>query len=339
MLKNAPRVSDCDYSWWYFDGVSDDGRFSCVAIFLVGSVFSPSLAARLRRGEAVNAREHVAVNLAVYERGRPRVWVMSEYAAPPLANAPSSGSGAGEPTGERLTIGTSTLSRSGASARIDFEERSAPFLVALTGRGSRVAGTLALDASAAPLPRVAIDDDHDWQAVMPRARLRLRLDEPRISFDGVGYHDVNRGRRRLERSFKSWSWARFHDGNRTLITYGVRKRDGGSRAFFAEARDDGGSNTDDTVTDATLDDGPPRAAGWGLSLPSRVSLTAARGDRAPLVVTPSRIWDVSPFYARYAATLGDGARTLDGIGEHLDLDRFSAPSIQFLLRFKTRRAR
>ncbi len=44
----------------------------------------------------------------------------------------------------------------------------------------------------------------------------------------------------------------------------------------------------------------------------------------------------TPFYARYRALLDVDGRTLTGIGEHLDLDRFAHPFVQFLLRFKTR---
>ena len=51
-----------------------------------------------------------------------------------------------------------------------------------------------------------------------------------------------------------------------------------------------------------------------------------------------RIRESSPFYARYLGALSEnGAPLARGVGEHLDLDRFRARGIQFLLRFKTRR--
>ncbi|HEY2743863.1 MAG TPA: carotenoid 1,2-hydratase, partial [Polyangia bacterium] len=60
------------YAWWYFDAVSDDGARALTAIFFIGSVFSPSWAARVRRGENPRAEEHLGVNLALYERGKKR---------------------------------------------------------------------------------------------------------------------------------------------------------------------------------------------------------------------------------------------------------------------------
>ena len=55
--------------------------------------------------------------------------------------------------------------------------------------------------------------------------------------------------------------------------------------------------------------------------------------------TPTRFLESAPFYARYAARLGEGPDTTrsTGVGEFLDLDRFADRGIQFLLRFKTRR--
>ena len=89
------------YAWWYFDAVSDDGERALTAIFFIGSVFSPDYAARLRRGETARAEEHLGVNLALYERGKKRAWVMSEHGAGALG-----GVGEGGPT-----IADSTIER------------------------------------------------------------------------------------------------------------------------------------------------------------------------------------------------------------------------------------
>jgi hypothetical protein len=74
--------------------------------------------------------------------------------------------------------------------------------------------------------------------------------------------------------------------------------------------------------------------GWGLRMPERVSV-----DRGRMAARRLRLLDVAPFYARYEAILEEEGRpSLRGIGEHLDLDRFRHPGLQFLLRFKTRRS-
>jgi carotenoid 1,2-hydratase len=327
-LSDYAHVAPGGYAWWYFDAVSDDERYACACIFFIGSVFSPDYAARLRRGERARAEEHLAVNLAVYERGRPRLWVMSEYGAAALGPV-----GAGGPR-----IGRSGIERAGdGKLSIAIDERSAPFLVALTGSGNRVAGTLELEPLGPSLAPVELGptgsgERHVWHAIAPRARFRLRLERPRLAFEGVGYHDVNAGSARLENAFASWSWARFHQRDRTVVGYAVRPRQAPSTGFIADASDAGTRRID-----SALSDGPPRHAGWGLTLPEHFTLTPA--DSAPLTCTPTRLWDAAPFYARYAATLSDGKQQLVGMGEHLDLERFARPGVQFLLRFKTRRAR
>jgi carotenoid 1,2-hydratase len=345
-LFDYANVPPGGYAWWYFDAVSDDGRYACACIFFIGSVFSPDYAARLRRGERVRAEEHLAVNLAVYECGRPRLWVMSEYGAAALG--PCDGGGP--------RIAKSAITRgSDGTLTITIDDATAPFLVALSGRGRRVLGTLTLTPLGPSLPPVTLTPDatgeqapksasassaasrgetapHVWHALAPRARFRLRLERPHLAFDGIGYHDVNAGPTRLEDAFASWSWARFHDRDRTVVAYAVRDRQARPSGFIAEASDAGTRRVA-----AALSDGPPRRAGWGLVLPTRFTLTPDGG--VPRICTPTELWDAAPFYARYAATLDEDGRRLDGMGEHLDLERFSGRGIQFLLRFKTRRAR
>jgi carotenoid 1,2-hydratase len=339
-LSDYAAVAPGGYAWWYFDAVSDDGRYACACIFLVGSVFSPDYAARIRRGERARAEEHLGVNLAVYERDRPCLWVMSEHGEGALGGVGGGG----------LRIAGNGIERSSdGKLTIAIDDETAPFLVALAGRGRRVAGTIELEPLGPSLPPVPLlpgggasdgsggeGERHVWHVVAPRARFRLRLERPRLAFEGIGYHDINAGNARLERAFASWSWARCHDRNRTVIGYAVRARGGATGGFIAEASDRAVG-----CREAGLSDGAARRAGWGLSIPSQFTLTA--GDGARLVCTPTRIWDVAPFYARYAATFDEGrdgvGGAIDGMGEHLDLGRFDRRGIQFLLRFKTRRAR
>src|SRR5579864_269503 len=73
------------YAWWYFDALSDDGVHAFTAIFFIGSVFSPLYAARIRSGEVPSATDHLGINVALYQNGRPTCWVMSEYGAEHLA--------------------------------------------------------------------------------------------------------------------------------------------------------------------------------------------------------------------------------------------------------------
>lgn len=316
------------YAWWYFDALSDDGARALTAIFFVGSVFSPDYAARVRRGETARAEEHVGVNLALYERGKKRAWVMSEYGEAALG-----------PIGEAgPRIGGSTIERTAAGYKIEIHERSAPFLVTLAGIGARVDGVIEIEPHApavAPVELTSDGDRHLWHVMVPRARVRVRFDRPAFAFDGLGYHDINAGEGRLERAFSSWSWARFHDADRTTIVYATHERSGAARACVVAARDDEPA----AVRPATLlPEGERVRLPWGLRMPRWF---AVDDNGRTLRCQPTRMLESAPFYARYAARLGDGATQgstpVTGVGEYLDLDRFRDRGVQFLLRFKMRR--
>jgi carotenoid 1,2-hydratase len=319
------------YAWWYFDAVSDDGARALTAIFFIGSVFSPDYAARVRRGEPARAEEHLGVNLALYEHGRKRAWVMSEHPAAALG-----GVGEGGPR-----IGASGIEPMPAGGlRVTIAEHTAPFLVTLAKIGARVEGTIEIEPLGPPIDPVELHADNDvrhlWHVLMRRARVRVRFDRPDFRFDGVGYHDVNAGDGRLERAFRSWSWARFHHGERTTIVYATHERAGAARAWVVDARDD---QRTAARTAALLPEGERRRAPWGLWVPRWF---AVDDNGRTLRATPTRILEAAPFYTRYAAQLAEGTgvpRVIDstGVGEFLDLDRFSDRAVQFLLRFKMRR--
>jgi len=320
------------YAWWYFDAVSDDGARALTAIFFIGSVFSPDYAARIRRGERPRAEEHLGVNLALYERGKKRAWVMSEHGASALGGVgdggPRIGGSSIEPVGSGLGPG---------GLRVTIRERSAPFFVSIAGIGARVEGTIDVEPLASPLEPVELHAEngvrHLWHVLMRSARVRVRFSRPDYRFDGVGYHDINAGDGRLERAFRSWSWARFHDAQgkeaRTTIVYATHERSGSARAWVVDARDDEHAAARPA---ALLPEGERRRAPWGLWVPRWF---AVDDEGRTLRCTPTRILEAAPFYTRYAARLNDVTRST-GVGEFLDLDRFSDRGIQFLLRFKMR---
>jgi carotenoid 1,2-hydratase len=312
------------YAWWYFDALSDDGERGFTAIFFRGSVFSPSYASRMRRGLAPSADEHLGVNLALYARGRQVAWVMSEYGARELGRADAGGLAIAGSSIERLPSG---------GLRVHIRERSAPFFAALGRLGTRIAGTVELEPLARPIGATAlIGSDgrkHEWQVPMPRARVRVAMERPAFSFEGTGYHDLNRGDGRLEAAFSRWSWARFHpaERERTVILYSVRDRRGAPWALHVDT-----AQADVPRPMDASHDGPLRRAPWGLTLPRWFSV----GDH--LRCTPHDLLEAAPFYARYTGELTDGdGRVARGVGEYLDLDRFRGRGTQFLLRFKTRK--
>lgn len=300
------------YRWWYVDGLSDDGRRGFTAIFLVGSVFSPWLNARARRGEAVLPVEHLGVHLALYEDERQVGWTMAEYPATRLDSDERS-----------LSIGDCHLRfADDGSLEGEVSTRSAPVFWSGLGLGRALRGRfrLAPGTSKPPAVELARAPDgatHHWQVKTQSAAFAVEFERPGFSFEGRGYHDGNWGHGRLEEAFTRWSWARFSDGDDARILYAVEPRVGGPRGFLVERERV-------RTYDAIHGDGVP--TGWGLVSPTSFSV----GEHRSNVV---RWLDRTPFYARYVAEL-EGKQ---GVGEFLDLDRFQRGGVQILLRWRAQR--
>jgi len=308
------------YAWWYVDAVSDDGNRALAAIFFIGSVFSPSYAAACRRGPAPPAEDYLGVNLALYDRGRRVAWVMSEYPSPRL-----------QATTEHLQIADSHISVGDGTLQISLDEKTAPWGLALVGVGRRIRGSIVVTPECDPISGVELGEGsgHRWEVPIPRGRIQVRLSG--FDFDGTAYHDTNRGDGRLESTLSRWSWARFHGRSRLTVLYTTLDKAGQRTSVLVDAKDGDPALKRAPVIVPDGPVGPMTKPGWGLELPSGFSVDGGR-----VGCDVSQILDVAPFYARYLATLRGGGV---GIGEHLDLDRFSRRGLQFLLRFMTRRAR
>jgi len=303
-------VPDGGYRWWYLDATSDDGRHALTAIVFIGSVFSPWYTFARRRRGAVPALEHCAVNVALY--GPSARWAMTERAASSVrADATS------------LSIGRSRLDLATDVWRLDVDERAAP-------SGRRLRGTIEVDAGRPQVPAMTLDaaGQHHWQPVRPQTRLRVRMEDPALSWEGTAYVDTNRGDVPLEHTFATWHWSRAHatDGS-TLIRYDVVERNSGVPAA--------------SRTLSIAPDGALRVAPDG----ERHELAPTRWFR---MARPTRLRDGAravdlctfedtPFYSRshFHECIGDERHSV--VHESLDMRRFTHPAVQCLLPFRTPR--
>ena len=315
------------YAWWYLDAISDDGRYGLVLILFLGSVFSPRYA-RARReaagaGAGVDPLTHAAVNFAIYPltagpgRGA-KLWSFNE-------------GGPVERSREHLQIGATRMQwrDAGRELVVDLAEHSTHFF---GRRGAPLRARLRLTPATIFAPRVELDSwrerpRHRWYPVAPHARVEFELEAPALRFSGSGYHDVNEGDEGLEQGFASWNWSRCELGEESVISYDVVAPSGQARAQawrFAPA----------TQTISTLDadalgpDAPLPTSRW------RVPRSVRGGIGAPRLL--STLED-TPFYSRNLVELGlDGARR-HAVHESVDLRRYAAPWVQFLLPFKISR--
>jgi carotenoid 1,2-hydratase len=270
----------------------------------VGSVFSPWYFAR--RGAGARAEDHAAVNVILYRAGADR-WAFTERPASALTRA-----------ADHVTIGPSSLSWSGDALTLRFEERVVPW------RG-RLRGTLTLrpelvDGTPLPLDPAG---QHRWCPIAPRARVEVVLDEPALRFTGDGYLDANHGDGPLDEAFRRWWWARAVGADDAVLLYEAEARDGSSTRL---ARRYVGGAVE--VIDAGALAALPTT---GYRIPRQIRSDA--GTRPALV----RTFEDTPFYARSQVGLTVGGRPYDAVHEALDLDRFRAAWVRFLLPFRIRR--
>ncbi len=157
---------------------------------------------------------------------------------------------------------------------------------------------------------------------MPVMRVEVNMESPSLRWRGHGYLDTNSGIRALEDDFKGWSWTRREDEHHSDVTYSITLRDGIRRAASVRFSDS-----------APIEE---------LPLPNTVSLKPGlwrvRRD-ACCGETPRILRDLedTPFYTR--SILTDTAFKGDTMHEFLDLDRFQASWVRFLLPFRMPRVR
>ncbi len=319
-VKGAIPTEPGAYAWWYFDALSDDGRSALVAIFFVGSVFSPYYAARLRRGERPAPSEHVAVNLAIYRAGQRPWWVFSEYDARRL-DARARGMGVASSSFERSDGGQIVIRiddvRVGTRGRTLGEIRLAP---------SGAAGIAPSDVD------LAGRGAHRWRCPVPHARVRAAFTSPAFTFEGSGYHDFNAGDEPPGQALASWSWGRAHFGDRTRVFFDTRGHDGARTHLTFDTR----SGRTSTPLPPRVE--RPRLGSWLLPVPD--VFDAGLDDRgARMHLGAMRPLERAPFYQRFVAPFPRPSRVGEvlGMGEHVDFTRFANPVVARMIALRLAR--
>lgn len=226
------------YEWWYFDAVTDDERYSIVAIWFSGFPFSPYYLKRLREWRQNGAKqseslpnplEHSAFNFSLYADGVEILNFIKEGDAT-LFEASSE-----KPYArfERNWFEYDEL-RNRFALRLDFE---------MPARKKRVKAELYF------APKMELDDDlgelssgegeHSWILVAPSMNVRGRIyvwdglknDARDIAFRGSGYHDHNFGRAPMDAHIENWYWGRAHSKKRDLVYYIISYKDQSREPF------------------------------------------------------------------------------------------------------------
>jgi carotenoid 1,2-hydratase len=304
-------VAPGGYAWWYVDALSDCGRYALTVIAFVGSVFSPWYA-RARRGGQADPMQHCAINVALHGPDGP-VWVFNER--PRQAR---------HRHGEHFELGgASRIGWEGDELVIHLDEATRPFFQRMVGR---LRGTIRLQPQSLPGHTVGLDAAgmQRWHCVAPHARVKVDLAQPELRFRGHAYHDANHGDAPLESSFGSWSWCRAPLEEGTAVLYDTTDLTGVTRLQGWLFRRDGGTETIDPRDFRVLE-----TASWGIERLVRTESAASTRVVSTL--------EASPFYARSLVQLRLCGQTVTAFHESLDMTRFAARWVQFLLPWRIRR--
>ena len=298
------------YRWWYVDALSDDERYGLTIIGFIGSVFSPYYKTS---GRDIPL-DHSCLNIALYGKGAR--WVMTER-------------GISETRQDRdaITFGPSAMrwesDGSGDRLIIDIEERD--IRLGIPWR-RRVKGKIILHPEMVNEKSFKLDPagHHHWQAIAPRARIEVKMEQPDIAWTGSGYLDCNHGSEPIEDGFQSWHWSRAHIGPKSrgevAVIYEGQRRDGSHFASALRFDRSGAPQEEDLPLVAPL----PRTW-WAMERQTR----ADRGHASVI-----KTWEDSPFYARSTISARIWGERVIAVQESISLDRLVNPVIQFMLPYK-----
>ena len=220
-----------------------------------------------------------------------------------------------------LAIGSSEMRWTGDAIEVTIDERCAPLPYRVQGIVRLY--PLNLCETAFDLDRQGL---HRWQPYAPCARIDVRLNSPRLRWQGAGYFDSNAGAAPLEDSFSRWHWSRSIDSNRSVLLYDVDTVEHESRSLALAMTAAGRIEHLEPPPLARL---PP--TGWRVS---RVT----RADAQPRPTVIDTLED-APFYARSLVRSTVHGTSGPAMHESLDLDRFRRGWVQCLLPFRMPRIR
>ena len=295
------------FAWWYVE-LSDPRRErALVCIWSFGLPFLPDYASKLRAGHAELPRARPSLNLALYEHGQLRHYVLHEF-----AEADARWTVEDDAT-ERWRFGgteiSSELRRGRRQLRIDLD-------LPVDAVSGRWRGTLELTGVVprivSPLVGASAPSPHRWTPLVAGASGHAEIALPgaqKFRLDGSAYHDRNGSPLGLEAlGVREWIWTRGRFPEEERIAYVLRGAHE-TQVLGFELASDGALRTSPLV-----DRGPvARKTRWGMPGRRRLVLGREGGPLSPwLDVRLGAPVDDGPFYLRY---LGQASRGGGRAGE------------------------
>lgn len=308
------------YEWWYFDAISDDGRYSFVVIFYEGNPFSTRYNARLLDDAQPLPSEHPAVSISIYEQDEPIYYSFTEFEPADcsfgeqqplvrIGNHQMKGEVGDEKLSYTITLNEELPSGDAVKAELTFESSATGKLFDSEGKKS---------------------PGHLWNLVQPRAEVSGNLcikakneSRTKIRFEGTGYHDHNAGQEPMRDEFTDWYWGRFHFDYGTLVYYVMNRQK--AKQHQAWLFDSDNSRIIERFEEIDLVD--KGLTLFGLKSARKIGL---QSERAEIQVQQRSLLDNGPFYQRYRSDAylrwldEDLVESATGISEYIYPNRIYA---------------
>lgn len=331
-VRHSPKPSG-GYEWWYFDGISSDGKYSFVIIFYEGNPFSTRYNRLLDDEKKPFPSEFPAISISIYEEGEPIYYSFSEFEKKHCFF---------DEKRPVINIGAHKLNGSLEDNQLKYElslEEELP-------SGDEIEATLEFQSSSPEADLFKGDNpdngNHEWNLVQPRAEVRAEIritarKEPprRFSFEGNGYHDHNTGKEPMRDKFRDWYWGRFHFDYGTLVYYAMNRPEGEQYRAWIIGKDNGEilqrfDQIDFSDKGLTL---------FGLKPARKIGF---RSSGMEIQVQQSHLLDNGPFYQRYQGDAflripgKDIVESTAGISEYIRPDRIHCRIFWPLLNMRIR---
>lgn len=318
------------FAWWYLD-LLDSERSGVVMIWSFGLPFLPGYLSAARSGRPERPRDRPALNVVIYERGRPMLYLLEEH-------APDEASWSLD--GTRFRFGRSEIESSVVDGRRIVR---AALDCTIPGSSERLRATIDVSGPARRMagaePRDVDARFHDWTPLTAVATgsATFTIGARRTAkVAGRAYHDRNGSHTALDQlGIAEWVWGRATLPDRELIWYLLWPARSGAEATFL------GIEMDHDGTTRLLDHLTVRASGerrarFGMRWWGHLELT--HQGRPWLSVKQEAPVDDGPFYLRsfVQAASADG-RIAIGTGEVCVPSRIDSPWHRPFVRMRVHR--
>ncbi|MEX0720866.1 MAG: hypothetical protein WD059_09375 [Balneolaceae bacterium] len=200
------------YEWWYFDGLSTNGRYGFVIIFYHSNPFST----RKKDWSSLNIQAEInpAISISIYDEGRTIYYGFQEFASDFFSWNEEQ---------KLLKIDQNTMHFSLVGDELDFEIK----LDQKLDSGHSISGIIKGKGGVINKKLIAQKDQekHFWNLILPKADLDVNVNikagksSREFQFFGTGYFDHNTGLEPMKNDFTNWYWGRFHFKDSILIYY------------------------------------------------------------------------------------------------------------------------